>query len=92
MKISKYYRKFLRRKLNKKNQLKLNNHSFSLIASNCVGGVITHELGMRFDSPTVNLFFYPEDYLKLLSNFKYYIQECSLVQDIKLTLQNKYPV
>lgn len=54
--------------------------------------MITHELGMRFDSPTVNLFFYPEDYLKLLSNFKYYIQECSLVQDIKLTLQNKYPV
>ena len=57
-----------------------------------MGGVITHELGMRFDSPTVNLFFYPEDYLKLLSNFKYYIQECSLVQDIKLTLQNKYTV
>lgn len=26
------------------------------------------------------------------ANFKYYIQECSLVQDIKLTLQNKYPV
>lgn len=45
MRISKYYRSFLRRKLNQQNRSRLKNEKFSIISSNCVGGIITHELG-----------------------------------------------
>ncbi len=31
-----------------------------------------HDLGLKFTSPTVNLFFYPEDFLKYVQNLKYY--------------------
>lgn len=92
MKVSKYYRKLLRLKRNRRNRISLQNNCFSIISSNCVGGVITHELGMRFDSPTVNLFFYPEDYLKFIANLEHYIKECTLVPNIEMTIKKKYPV
>lgn len=34
---------------------RLRNREFTLIASNCIGGIIYHELGVRFYSPTINL-------------------------------------
>lgn len=37
------------------------------------GGVILHELGERFNSPTVNLFFGAEDYIKFLEKLDYYL-------------------
>lgn len=40
-----------------------------------VWGVILHELGERFNSPTVNLFFKAEDYLKFLENLDYYLKQ-----------------
>lgn len=92
MKASRCYRKFLRLRKNKRNCKRLKNHEFSLITSNCVGGVITHELGLRFDSPTVNLFFLPEDYLKFIGDLRHYIEECTLVQDTDKSLEKKYPV
>lgn len=39
------------------------------------GGVILHELGERFNSPTVNLFFSAEDYLKFLKKLDYYLEQ-----------------
>ena len=36
--------------------------------------MILHELGERFNSPTVNLFFKAEDYLKFLENLDYYLK------------------
>lgn len=38
MKISRYYRAFLRKKLNNDNRSKLNNENFTLLCNNCVGG------------------------------------------------------
>ena len=37
------------------------------------GGVILHELGERFNSPTVNLFFGAEDYIKFLEKLDHYL-------------------
>lgn len=51
-------------------RLKLKNKNFSIIASNCNGGVILSDLGIKFNTPTINLFFYPEDFLKFLSDIK----------------------
>lgn len=57
--------------LNKQREL-LKNKDFTLIANNCNGGVLSHELGLRFNSPLVNLFINTEDYVKYLKNFDYY--------------------
>jgi len=92
VKISKYYRSFLRRKLNKCNRKRLNQKEFTIISSNCVGGVITHELGRRFDSPTVNMYFEPSDYLKFIENLEYYIKECELTEDKGRSISRGYPV
>ena len=41
----------------KKKRLDLKNSDFTIISSNCLGGVISHKLGLKFMSPTVNLFY-----------------------------------
>ena len=45
----------------------------SIISNNCIAGVIYHDLGLQFKSPTINLFF-PDakDFLKYVNNLKYY--------------------
>ena len=57
------------------NRLKLKNHSFSIISSNCTGAFITHDLKQQFRSPFVNLFLLPKDYIKLCKNLKYYLSQ-----------------
>lgn len=88
--ISQKTRKKLRENLICKNQIRaLKNHSFSIISSTCNGGVITSELREQFRTPTVNLWFEPEDYLKLASDLERYM---SLdVQEVKYNLF-PYPV
>lgn len=88
MKLSKMYRALLRHKLNLKNRKHLTNHDFTLIASNCVGGVILHELGLRFDTPTVNLWFESEDYIKFLENMSDYLQ----YELVEIQTDYSYPV
>lgn len=88
MKISKYYRALLRKRLNAENRKRLTNKNFTILCNNCVGGVILHELGERFNSPTVNLFFRADDYIKFLENFDYYIQQ----RLIEIRSDRDYPV
>lgn len=78
-KIKQKYRKILRGRIDKKNRSLLKNRDITIISANCVGGVIYHDLGLAFNSPTINLFFSASDYVKFVSNFKYYLQ-CELVE------------
>lgn len=73
--ISKYYRKLLRWKLNRENKVRLTNKNFTLLCNNCVGGVILHELGERFNTPTVNLFFSAKDYIRFLEHLDFYLEQ-----------------
>ena len=82
------YRDLLRFALNKKNRGSLVNHNFSVISSNCVGGVMLHELGLRFNTPTVNLWFSAADYLKFISNLEDYL----LKELIEENSSKPYPV
>lgn len=52
------------------------------------GGVILHELGERFNSPTVNLFFSAEDYIKFLEKLDYYLGQTL----IEVQSDKDYPV
>ena len=44
----------------------------TIISQNCIGGVIYNMLGMKFMSPTINLYINGEDFVKLIESPKYY--------------------
>lgn len=64
---------FFRRQRDLVNRNRLNVQGFTIISQNCTGGVIYHDLGLQFLSPTINLFFSPNDFCKFCLNLKYYI-------------------
>lgn len=48
------------------------NEDFTLFCSMCYGGFIYHELGLKFRTPTINLFIRQKDFLKMISDpYKY---------------------
>ena len=49
--------------------LKINKNDFTIISNNCWGTFIYKKFGVPYNSPFVNLFIFPEDYIKLLKNF-----------------------
>lgn len=54
---------------------KLKNPAPTIISSNCNGGIILHDLGLRFNTPTINLYFNSIDFLKFLSDLNGYLAE-----------------
>ena len=67
----------------------LSNKDFSLVSNNCLGGVILHQLGVRFNSPFVNLFICAEDYVTLLENLDKYLKE--KIENVT-PVDSKYPI
>lgn len=63
-----------RHAIDRKNRKRLKNTDISIIASNCNGGIISHDLGLQFKSPFVNLWMKPGDYIKLISNLEEYLR------------------
>ena len=51
----------------------MKNKDFSLIASNCNGAFILHDLGLQFRSPFVNLWMKPKDFIRMLGDIKHYM-------------------
>ncbi len=88
MRMSRYYRAILRTKLNTENRKRLKNNDFTILCNNCVGGVILHELGQRFNTPTVNLFFDSVDYIRFLENLDYYLYQ----ELVEIESAKAYPV
>ena len=76
--LSRKYRALLRFFMNIKNRKRLINREFTIISSNCTGGVICHELGVRFDSPFVNVHINAPDFIKILKNLHYYVN-CNMM-------------
>ena len=62
----------LRKLINRKNRARLINKDFSLLSSNCIGGFILHDLALKFNSPFINLWMSPGDYIQYLENIEYY--------------------
>lgn len=78
---SKYY-SVRRNTLNRQNAARLKNQDFSVFASNCNGAVMLHDLGRRFDSPFVNLWVRPEEFLRFLREPKRYLAcELSFIRE-----------
>lgn len=58
---------------NKNLARKLENKDFSVIASNCNGAFLLHDLGQKFNSPFVNLWLKPDDFIRFLSDMQHYL-------------------
>ena len=54
---------------------KIKNKNVSIICSTCIGGVIYHDLGLQFLSPTINMYMHNLDFIRFACNLKHY---CSL--------------
>ncbi len=66
----------------------------SIISDNCWGGITYHSLGLEFLSPFINLFLESGDYLRLLENFAYYMEQplYLLEEKYEVNLKRNYPV
>ena len=89
--------------VNSRNRKRLVNKDFSIFSNDCLGGVICKDLKVRMDSPTRNLFFSAQDYIKFLTDPEYYLSlemketedtsvsyPCAMLGDLKLYLVH-YP-
>lgn len=52
---------------------KIQNPAFTIISNNCWGAKVYRYFGLPYDTPTVGLYFFPDDYLRFVSNLKYYL-------------------
>lgn len=53
-----------------KDRRRLSNKNFTILSTNCIGGVMYHNLNLKFLSPTINLWISPHDYIKILKVLK----------------------
>ena len=66
---------------------KLKKDDFTIISNNCWGGFVYRYFGLPYLSPFAGLYVWADDYMKLLTNIKYYLS-CPLEQ-IELS-ESKY--
>lgn len=62
--------------------------STTIISSNCFAGRIMQDLHYEYNSPTLGLYFFTDDYIKFLKNLKYNLLEATLT----FTNESKYPI
>jgi len=67
-------------------RMRLKNRDFTIISNNCIGGGIYQTLNIPYKTPTVGLFIYSEDYIKLLENLDRY-----LAMDLKFIKKSRFP-
>lgn len=60
---------------------KLKNTTPTIIASNCNGEFIYYDMRLKFLSPTINLSFDMNDYVKMLENLRWYMEQPILSYD-----------
>ncbi|HGF1449283.1 TPA: DUF1919 domain-containing protein [Streptococcus suis] len=66
----------------------LRNKQFTILSQNCIGSIMYHDIGVRFESPTVNLLMKPKDFIKFVNNIDFYLnQPLNFVES-----DNHYPV
>lgn len=80
--------KLQRKAINKTFQQQLTNQGMSVISANCVGAFILHDLNQPFNSPFVNLYLDPSDFVRYLQNITFY--QAQTLQFIQT--EKPYPV
>ena len=52
---------------------KIKNMNFSIISNNCWGGFIYQSYNLKYNTPTLGMFFMADDYIKFISDIKKYL-------------------
>ena len=70
------------------------NPGVSILSANCTGGILYHDLGLQFRSPTVNLFMRSEDFIKFCENLDHYLSIDEMLEctDLKVIEGRQYPI
>ena len=73
---------------------RFHNPGVSILSMNCTGGILYHDLGLQFRSPTVNLFMRAEAFVKFCENLDYYLSIDELVEctDMDIIEDRTYPI
>lgn len=87
-KIYKRVNDFFRKFRNENNKKRLLNFEPTILCNNCTGGIILHDLGLEFKTPTINLFFRGIDFFKFVENLDYYLG----VELKRKEVKEEYPV
>lgn len=61
----------------------LNTEEVSILCNNCTAGFILHDLNLKFNTPTINMFFAGTDFFDFVEHLEFYINQ-SLVEYINL--------
>lgn len=61
--ISQYYRR------------RIKNDNFTILCSNCVGGILYHRLGKKFLTPTINMWIPQPDFVEFCVHLDYYLAQ-----------------
>lgn len=80
MKIKAFIKKIARYLTVVKRKRELKVDMPTVIARDCVAGVIYHDLKQKFMSPTINLYIKPSDFMKFVRNLKEYVSYGSLTE------------
>lgn len=59
----------------KRKNRRLKNRDVSIISSNCSGAFMYYDLGMRYLSPTVNLSIEMNDFVKMVKDLRWYMEQ-----------------
>lgn len=65
----------------------VNAEEISFISQNCIGGVLYHDLGLRFLSPTINAFIPEPGFVKLVLNLRRYME-----RELTMRWGEEYPI
>lgn len=63
----------LRNLRNFQQRKRLQQTNFTLISNHCMGGIMYHDLGIQFQSPTINLKILPDEYIEFVEHLEYYL-------------------
>jgi uncharacterized protein (DUF1919 family) len=66
---------------------RINLNDISIISMNCIGGIVYHDCGKQFLSPTIDLFFLPSDFIKFVNNLDFYLNETP-----RVVMGSQFPV
>ena len=71
-KIRKNIKIFINKIGSKRRNRKLKVKDFTIISNNCFAGLTYEYLNLPFSSPTIGLYFFAPEFIKFISNLKYY--------------------
>lgn len=65
---------------------------FSVISQNCLGGIIYHDLGLPFTSPTIGLAIYGDDFVRFVEHLAEYLEIEAQPAGFQANASKTYPL